>query len=139
MLAQQKLTREWWHKHRHQYDLYTSQFVLDEAAKGDSDAARKRLEILSEVTLVGPVEPAIVLAHEAPANGLLPARAATDALHLMTATVHRLEVLLTWNCRHLANASLLVGLRKFLRINGYECPFVVTPHELLGDPGQLRD
>lgn len=139
MLAQQKLTREWWSEHRHLYELYTSQLVLDEAAKGDADSARKRLHALSGITVVGPVEPAITLAQNVLERGLLPARAATDALHLMTATVHRIEVLLTWNCRHLANPSLLVKVREFLRTNGYECPFVVTPHELPGDLGLLKD
>ena len=132
------LTREWWRGHRHLYDLYTSHIVLEEAGKGDADAARRRLLAVRDVPLVAPVESAIVLARQILDSGILHRRAATDALHLAIATVHRMDVLLTWNCRHLANASILVDVGRFLRIKGYEAPVVCTPNEMMGDPGELR-
>ena len=89
--------------------------------------------------MVGPVEPAIVLAQGILDEELMPPKAATDALHLAIAAVHRIEVLLTWNCRHLANASLLVDLGRFLRRKGYEAPIVCTPNEMLDDPGRLEE
>jgi predicted nucleic acid-binding protein len=117
--------------------LYTSQFVLDEAGKGDAEAARKRLAVLKRLPLVAPLEPAIILAQGILGHKLLPAQAATDALHLAMAVVHRMNVLLTWNCRHLANASILADVGRFVRTSGYEAPIVCTPNEMMGDEGQL--
>lgn len=139
LVANQELTREWWDGRRHLYDLYTSQFVLDEAAKGDAVAAGERRRALQGVSVVGPVEAAIALAEEMLRQGHLPPKAATDALHLATAAVHHMDVLLTWNCRHLANASILVRLYRFLRARGQEPPLVCTPIEMMGGSGRLGD
>ena len=49
------------------------------------------------------------------------------------ATVHEMNMLLTWNCRHLANADILVQIGRYVRRNGYELPIVCTPEELMGD------
>jgi len=137
MAGNQELTREWWDGRRRCYDLYTSQLVMDEAAQGDADAAEKRLLALRDVPLLGPAVSAIELAESLLANVLLPSRAATDALHLALATVHRMDVLLTWNCRHLANASMLVDIGRFIRLRGHDIPVVCTPNELMDDPGEL--
>jgi predicted nucleic acid-binding protein len=138
LAGQQELTREWWHGRRDRYDLYTSQIVLDEAGKGEPELAAMRLLALQAMPLVAPLETAIQLAGEMLRRRLLPARAATDALHLAVATVHRMDVLLTWNCRHLANGSLLVDIGRFVRATGFETPIVCTPNELMGGSGDLR-
>lgn len=133
--AQEQTTRKWW-RSRHLYELYTSQAVLDEAARGDADAADRRLAVLRALPVVGPIEPAIELARQIIKRKLMPLRAATDALHLTIAATHQLDVLLTWNCTHLANAIILVDVGKFLRKNGYELPIVCTPNEMMGDLGE---
>ena len=137
-MANQELTREWWEGRRHLYELYTSQFVLDEASKGDPEAAGKRLAVLRELPLVAPLDSAISLAKRLLQQKLLPAPAATDALHLAMAAVHRVSILLTWNCRHLANATILSDVGRFVRANGYELPIVCTPNEMMGDDGEPR-
>jgi hypothetical protein len=75
---------------------------------------------------------AIDLAESMVAEGLLAEKAAIDALHMTMATVHRMEVLLTWNCRHLANSQILAEVGRWIRIKGYELPLVCTPLELMG-------
>lgn len=42
--AQQQATRDWWEHRRHAFDLFVSPVVLGEAAAGDAEAARQRLE-----------------------------------------------------------------------------------------------
>jgi hypothetical protein len=64
---------------------------------------------------------------------VLPESARVDAVHVAVATVHDIDVVLTWNCRHLANASILVGLGQKLRALGYEAPIICTPDELMGE------
>lgn len=63
------------------------------------------------------------------ALGLLPAEAATDALHIAVAAVHQADYLLTWNCRHLANPALRHRLQHALEAAGSGCPVVCTPVE----------
>jgi len=137
--AHQDVTREWWNEKRGLYELYTSQFVLDEAGAGDSGAAKGRLDTLSGVAQVPVTEEAVALASEMVAGGLLPRRAGTDAAHMAMATVHNLDILLTWNCRHLANGAILGRIGRFVRGKGYEMPIVCTPDELMGDAGELGD
>ena len=139
--AHQAVTREWWAEHRTRYDLCASQFVLDEAREGDTQAAADRLAMLAGLPLVSATDQTMAVAMDLVKHGLLPPKAATDAVHLAIATLNRLALLLTWNCRHLANASVMVEVGRYLRNNGYEPPVVCTPDELMNDvdePGELE-
>jgi hypothetical protein len=138
MAANQEITREWWKHRRNSYDLYTSQFVLDEAGDGDPEAAKKRLDALDGLPLLDASDDTMQLAEELVRRRLLPARAATDAVHLVVATLNRIDVLLTWNCRHLANADIYVPISRFLRSRGHEPSLVCVPAELMG-PGDLEE
>jgi hypothetical protein len=63
----------------------------------------------------------------------LPPKAARDAVHLAVATTIAADYLLTWNCRHLANAQILRRLEREAREAGRLLPQVCTPLELMGD------
>ena len=65
--------------------------------------------------------------------GALPAKAKADAVHLAVATSHRVDYLLTWNCKHLANAEILSRLRPVAEQRGYRMPVVCTPLQLMGE------
>ena len=67
------------------------------------------------------------------ASGLLPLRAVRDAAHIAVAAVHGVDVLLTWNCRHIANGAIMRELRSVVAEQGFELPTLCTPEELLGD------
>lgn len=130
--AQQVATRRWWDERRSTFTLYTSQFVLDEAAAGDTGAATERLEALNELELLLITSEVAPLAAQLLAAGALPAKASVDALHLAVATVNGMEYLLTWNCRHLANAVLWRKIEQTCSVAGYEPPTICTPYELMG-------
>lgn len=67
------------------------------------------------------------------AKSNLPPKAADDALHIAVATVYGLDYLLTWNCRHIANAQIQKKLARISFDAGYELPTICTPYELMGD------
>jgi hypothetical protein len=75
------------------------------------------------------VEP---LAAQLLAAGALPAKARVDTLHVAVATVNGMEYLLTWNCRHLANAALWRKIEQTCSAVGYEPPTICAPYELMG-------
>ncbi len=113
--------------------LVVSQLVLDEAARGDEEAAAERLRLLAGIPLLRRADPRVeAIADELLAAHLLPEKARSDAMHVAIATVHAVEYLLTWNCRHIANANILPKVYRLLTDRGYFPPLIVTPEEFCG-------
>ena len=132
-LARQQLTRQWWTDQRAKLDLVTSQLVIDEAGSGDPTATQERLALLVDVPLLDIQHPDVqMLADKLIANHLLPEKAAADARHVAVSTVFGVEYLLTWNCKHIANAETLPRIYRLLRDSGFEPPLVVTHEEFSG-------
>ncbi|MGI9175358.1 MAG: type II toxin-antitoxin system VapC family toxin [Rhodothermales bacterium] len=130
--ARQQLTQKWW-RTRGRYELFASQFVLEEAGAGHKQAARQRLKALQGLPLLQLDAEADALAKLLRRDVPLPERAAVDALHLAVAVVGGMDYLLTWNFKHLANASLRNKIEDLCRSSGYTPPVICTPEELLGE------
>jgi predicted nucleic acid-binding protein len=129
----QQVTRDWWNDCRGRYELCVSQLVLQEASAGDVQAAKERLDILAEMTLLPTTENAVKLAESLLSSAALPAKAAADALHVAIAATNGVDYLLTWNCRHLANASMRSRIETVCESSGFNAPIICTPEELLED------
>ncbi|ELR98869.1 type II toxin-antitoxin system VapC family toxin [Gloeocapsa sp. PCC 73106] len=126
-------TRDWWQNRRDDFVLYISQVVVDEVTKGDTEIALKRLEILNGLPLVELNQAVRNLSAQFLMRSNLPPKASDDAVHIAAATVHGLDYLLTWNCKHIANAQIQRKLAEISLDLGYELPIICTPYELLGD------
>jgi hypothetical protein len=124
-----ELTREWWAE-REEFDLYTSRLVVQGCQEGDVDAAADRLAVLTGIPIVGDTATTNTLAEELVRSMMLPKRAAADAVHVAIAATQGMEYLLTWNCTHLANASLRGKIEAACRAAGCEPPLICTPPEL---------
>jgi hypothetical protein len=131
--AHQQLTTDWWEDRRTDFDLYVSQLVVREASAGDENAASRRLEIIESIPLLELNAEALALARALLEEGPLPAKASEDALHIAIATVHGMDFLLTWNCKHIANAEMRNLIEEVCRSKGYEPTITCTPEELLGE------
>jgi predicted nucleic acid-binding protein len=131
LAACQQATRDWWQDHRARYELFTSQLVVAEAAAGDPELAKKRLAYLEGIpelqvtTEVGDLARALVT------EGAFPPKAQADALHIAVAAIHRMDLLLTWNCRHIDNPTTKPKVRSVCLAAGYTCPEICTPIEML--------
>lgn len=130
-LAHQQLTREWWDRQRHGFELHVSELVLFEIGRGDSSAAQTRLEFVRGLPILRITPEARVLADRIFRATTLPDKAAADALHIALAAVNGMDFLLTWNCTHIANGVILKVVNAVCRDHGYEPPIVCTPEELL--------
>jgi len=126
----QQVTRDWWDAERQHFELCISQLVIGEASVGDAQAAQERLAILQPTIVLETTEAALSLARELLQAGALPAKAAGDALHIAVATVHAVPFLLTWNCRHLANATMRPMIESVCTAKGFKAPIICTPEEL---------
>ena len=127
----QQITKEWWDTGRGSFQIYI--LVLDEARAGDADASRERLNVLRPFPLLDIAPEVTVLAAALVASGKIPRKAASDAAHIAVATVHGMDFLVTWNCVHIANATISKAVASICREYGYECPVICTPEELLGE------
>jgi len=110
--------------------------VIQESSAGDQDAAQRRLEFLKPFPRLDITEEVGVFGGkiESPGFRCLP-RPRLMLSTLRFAAVQRHEILLTWNCTHIANATLRSEIEAVCRSAGYEPPIVCTPQEMLG-PGE---
>jgi hypothetical protein len=110
--------------------------VLDEASDGDPVLAAERLESLDGIPLL-PLDPEIgFIAEEIMSRAILPPKASVDALHIASVAHHRIEYLLTWNCRHIANARILPRIHDLLVEMGLPIPIICTPEEMVDDESE---
>ncbi|MFW6124868.1 MAG: type II toxin-antitoxin system VapC family toxin [Pirellulales bacterium] len=137
--ARQQITHDWWEAQRGKYDLWTSQLVLDEVGDGDPTAASRRVAFLDKLPILQTTSDVESLAAAILWDGILPPKALRDAVHIALCAVHRVDVLLTWNCRHIANAAIVKQLGAVTTKLGYELPILCTPEELIEDPFDERD
>jgi hypothetical protein len=127
-----EITREWWEIRRNDFQLYSSQAVVKETSQGDAAIASQRLEIVRNLTLLDLNQFVLDLAEQFLRRSNLPTKADVDAVHIAAATVHGMDYLLTWNCKHIANAQIQSKLAAISLDLGYELPILCTPYELLG-------
>ncbi|MGI8978039.1 MAG: type II toxin-antitoxin system VapC family toxin [Pirellulaceae bacterium] len=134
--ARQIITRRWWDGERQNYDLVTSQYVVDEAADGDSTLAADRLKALDGIPLL-PIDPQLGgIAAAIMSRAILPPKAQVEALHIAITAHHHIDYLLTWNCTHIANARILPRIRDVLSELGCFIPIICTPEEMVDDESQ---
>lgn len=131
MAANQQMTREWWTNRRDAFDPVVSQAVIQESSAGDSDAAQRRLEVLRQFPRLDITEEVETLAADLMVGIPLPPKAQADALHIAVSAVNGMNDLLTWNCTHIANATLRSQIEAVCRSAGYEPPVICTPQEML--------
>jgi predicted nucleic acid-binding protein len=130
--GQQAATNIWWRKRRRAFELFTSQFVLNEAIQGEPRIAARRLQILRPIEKLHVTPEVDEFARRILTAHLLPAKAAVDAFHIATATVHGVHFLLTWNCAHINNGEIIPGVGRLAEAEGYLLPVICTPLELMG-------
>ena len=131
--ARQQITHDWWNTARANYDLHISQMVLDEIGAGDAEAAKRRADIVKDIPLLDLTVEVDSVTASIMDSRLLPSIAMRDAIHIAVASVHETDFLLTWNCRHIANARIMKELEELMANGGYSMPLLCTPEELLGE------
>ena len=131
--AHQQATRVWWAQ-RDEFDLFVSQLVLSECQRGDATAAADRMKVLLGIPSLDQPDVVRPLTEALLRDVPLPAKAAADAVHIATAAVHGLQYLLTWNCRHISNATLRPKIETICRAFGCEPPTICNPLELMVRP-----
>jgi len=128
-----QITREWWRSQKNNFDLYTSRFTVEEVSEPVYPGWQKVSTLAGGLTLldVTPEIAGIVKAYID--HKLMPKDDAGDAAHLAVASYHEVDYLMTWNCRHLANANKFEHMRKINQRLGLLTPEIVTPELLFAE------
>lgn len=138
-VARMNWTRQWWLEYVGQFRLVSSPAVVAELRRGSGKTRDQRIALLKDVPLLeitGEVED---LAQIYIDKLVMPDDPAGDALHLALASFHRVDVLLTWNCQHLANPNKMDHIRLVNYELGLPMPLLTTPlNYLSGDESDAR-
>lgn len=129
LAAHQQITEEWW-ENRNRFELFVSEIVLNEISLGDPEAAKRRTDVISDIPLLELTDEARELAHRIIHLRLVPEKALADALHIAIAAANGMDYLLTWNCKHIANAVTRPDIENLCRNMGIIPPVICTPEEL---------
>jgi hypothetical protein len=127
----QQLTKDWWERKRLEHELFTSETVLEEIGYGELEMAQKRLSLVAGITLLPVTAQTEALTRHFLESGILPSDADSDAAHIALATIYKMDILLTWNCKHIANPFIQSALRRLTMDFGRELPELRTPDDLL--------
>lgn len=130
-LACQQMTKSWWNAGRLETSHFISPYVVEETNAGDPVAAAERIKAIQIIPVLPITTEIPALAEFLLLGGGLPPKARLDALHIACAAYHEMDVLLTWNCTHIANPSQLPVMRGLCAAKGYKLPELVTPFELM--------
>ena len=129
--GRQALTRQWWEHRRAAFEVVVSELVFQEAAAGDLEAAKRRMDYILGMHSLRISDDAVLLAEALVTDGPIPVEYAEDALHIALCAVNGIDFLVTWNCRHLANAIHRHQIEEIVEKRGYGCPVICTPEELM--------
>jgi hypothetical protein len=130
--GRQQVTRDWWRDHAPAYNLFISQLVIEECSEGNPSAAAERLEVVKDLDLLQLTDDVDDLTDALIAERAVPASEPRDAFHIAIAAVNGVDYLLTWNYKHIANATLRGRIEQVCRDAGFEPPIICTPDELVG-------
>jgi predicted nucleic acid-binding protein len=129
----QQATRDFWVKAGKDFEAYISALVVAEAGKGDQIKAKQRLEAIASFSVLDIDSEAERLAGSIVAGGGISDKFPEDALHIAVAAVNGIDVIVTWNFAHLNNPFTRMMIRQIVENEGYICPEIVSPDELLGE------
>ena len=130
--VRQAYTRKWWEERAGDCELYASGFVVQEAQVGDEERARARMDVVDKLNILdGDVVEVKQVAQALIDEHAVPATETADAYHIATAAVYGMDILLTWNCKHMANLVTLPKTAGVIARMGYQCPMILTPQNAL--------
>jgi predicted nucleic acid-binding protein len=127
----QEATRELWPSLTTVYDTYVSALVYEEAARGDAEQAAKRLAAIKPFRMLDIDKDARMLAKKIVTGKGIPSEYPEDALHIAVAAINGIAVVVTWNFAHLSNPFTRMMVRQVVENQGYVCPEICSPEELL--------
>ncbi|WP_153558783.1 type II toxin-antitoxin system VapC family toxin [Roseimaritima sediminicola] len=131
MAARQSVTRRWWDTAAERYELFVSALVVEECNGGDPQAASERFAVIGNLPMLDGGDDAKSLADSLLDGNAVPRSEPRDATHIAIAAVNGIELLATWNFKHILNPTTQHIIDAVCRKAGYEPATICTPEQLL--------
>jgi predicted nucleic acid-binding protein len=114
-------------------ELYISELVLAELGRAEAGLRSKLLEAVAQLRVeILPVSPeAEGLADRYMSDRVIPVRYRDDAIHVAIAVLNRLDVVVTWNMKHLANVRRIEGITRTNQAMSLPPIRIHTPEEVI--------
>jgi predicted nucleic acid-binding protein len=125
-----EMTRKWWQEESGRYDVFISLETIAELSRGNYPNKEEVRSLVASLSVLEPNVSVTAIAREYVEHMVMPADAAGDAAHLAYASYYGIDFLLTWNCRHLANAKKRRHIETINLRLGLATPAIITPLEL---------
>ena len=127
----QQITRQLWEEYTDEFTFVISPIVLTEARQGNPEAAQRRLDALSHLTVLEVLPAADMLTQKLLDVGVVPQNYSLDAQHIAVATTHGVEYLASWNQKHIVNENKREHINQVCQEAGFEPTTICTPTELI--------
>jgi predicted nucleic acid-binding protein len=127
---EQQASQIWWNDNRENFDLFISEMVLDEIAQGDPVASSYRIQFVQDIHILTITDKIRKIARELLVQTALPSAEEKDAIHIACAAVYKIDYLLTWNCKHIANPNQHPKIQQVLSSFALFQPRLITPEQL---------
>ena len=131
LAARQQATRQLWDDGSTEFEFVVSDAVLDEVSQGNPTIAQRRLEVLSNITVLETLPKANILAQNLMDAGVFPQRSRPDAQHIAIATVHGVDYLVSWNYKHIVSEIKRQHISQICLEEGFQPITIRTPIELM--------
>ena len=115
----------------HYEDVYISTIVLDELeAISDNDLREKMFFLLYGTTVLSTNKKIEDLAEKYVQAEIFPEKYLDDALHLSTAVMYKIDVLISWNFKHLVKRKTRIEVNRTNNLYGLKQIDIIAPPEL---------
>ncbi len=125
-----EITRNWWLEMADDYDIFVSDAVFQELNQGNYPRKNEIIKFILSIPLLPPNNDIEQIVDFYIANYVMPKSLKGDAVHLAYACFYNIQYLLTWNCKHLANANKQKHIQIINAHLGLPTPQIITPLQL---------
>jgi predicted nucleic acid-binding protein len=118
-----------------QFKAYTSFYVVHELEEALEPKRSNMLNLIAEynVTVLQENDDAADLAEVYVAEGVIPVKHKTDGLHIATATVYDLDIIVSMNFSHIVKRKTKITTPTINALRGYRTIEIYNPMEVIND------
>jgi predicted nucleic acid-binding protein len=115
------------------YVPYTSDYVTDELEKDTSPKRLLMLDLIAKynISVLSASDEVKRLAAMYVEAGIIPGKYATDAQHIAVATANNLDIITSWNFKHIVKLKTIVQTEVINMREGYRRMLICSPTEVI--------
>lgn len=129
-LNRQKQTKNFWNYVKN-YELFFSDINLDEINGITNQELKNKLKnLLKNGTKIESTPEVKELTEIYIKEGIIPKKYENDAIHIALTTVYSIEILISWNFKHIVKRKTRIGVNLINLKEGYKSIEILAPPEL---------